>query len=173
MRINASSLLLSLLVVGQASAESGQSIQQRLQDALLCKADPIGMVYEVVEAGSNFAGGYAVHSLSSELDWKGIIVVDQPILIHGARAQALVGGPSASEEDFAGLVYARFKGDHQQVVKALALQPTAADAIRIGAFQKAMPNDAEGETTETCPMTIGLTPLEDGEFLLGCGWCNG
>lgn len=24
-----------------------------------------------------------------------------------------------------------------------------------------------------CPMKIALTPLENGTFLLGCGWCNG
>ena len=39
-----------------------------------------------------------------------------------------------------------------------------------GDYQRAMPAQ---NADDVCPLTIELKPLEDGQFLLGCGWCNG
>jgi hypothetical protein len=70
--------------------------------------------------------------------------------------------------EFAGYLYARFKGDYRETVKLLKLQAdkSKGDEKRAHFVSSQAPQNA-------CPPTIMLTPLENGEFLLGCGWCNG
>jgi len=91
----------------------------------------------------------------------------------GARTSAILL-TFAQGEDFGALVYGRFRGDPRAAVKALKLAPTAKkDGLRLGHFTRALAVDIDGHPDKVCPMTIALTPLEDGTFLLGCGWCNG
>ena len=96
-----------------------------------------------------------------------------PLEIAGAKTSAALL-TFAQSEDFGAFVYGRFRGDYRQAVSALKLAPTAKkDGLRLGQFTRALAVDAAGRPDKVCPMTIALTPLENGTFLLGCGWCNG
>lgn len=151
------------------------TLHAQLEDALLCRGDSLGAVQELVEAGSRFDLGYAVASIGEEIDTQSLVVLEQPLQIAGASTRMVLAGPTPHETDFNGLVYARFHGDHKVVIQHLGLQEhsTGDQTTPIGRFQKAAPLDAGAAADAACPPTIGLTPLEGGDFLLGCGWCNG
>lgn len=169
-------ILLAAALHGAAAPAGAAAVHEQLRDALRCKGDALGTVQALVDGGSRFAEGYAVASIGAEIDTQALVVLDQPLEIGGATTHLILAGPSAHEEGFGGLVYARFRGDHLAVVKALGLEAHAPkdNEVHIGDFQKLLPPaDGASEAESVCPPTIGLTPLEGGEFLLGCGWCNG
>jgi hypothetical protein len=96
-----------------------------------------------------------------------------PLEIGGGKTSAILL-TLAQGEDFGALVYGRFQGDYHKVVSSLKLVPTERkDGLRLGHFTRAMKVDVDGHPDKLCPMTIALTPADDGTFLLGCGWCNG
>lgn len=168
-------LLLTLAGGGVCSAVVPAAAPHALlEDALLCRGDSLGVVQDLVAAGSRFDQGYAVASIGEEIDTQSLVVLERPLQIAGASTRLVLAGPTPHETDFNGLVYARFHGDHKVVIQQLGLQePASGDAAApIGRFQKAVAADADADAA-VCPPTIGLTPLEGGEFLLGCGWCNG
>lgn len=148
--------------------------QALLTDALLCKGDPLATVRKMAAGGSaHFDRGFAGATFGEEMDEMDVVILQSPLEIAGARTSSILL-TFAQGEDFGALVYGRFRGDHRQAVKALKLAPTARkDGLRLGHFTKAMAVDSDGRPDKVCPMTIALTPLEDGTFLLGCGWCNG
>lgn len=148
--------------------------QARLTDAVLCKRDPLDIVSKMAENGSaHFDQGFAAATFGEEMDQMDVVILKSPLEIGGARTSAILRS-FAQSEDFGGIVYGRFRGDYRQVVSALKLVPTKkVDGLRLGHFTKAMPVDLDGKPEKICPMTIALTPLEDGTFYLGCGWCNG
>lgn len=148
--------------------------QALLTDAILCKGDPLAIVAKMTENGSShFDQGFAATTIGEEMDEMDVVILRSPLEIGGARTSAVLRS-FAQSEDFGGIVYARFRGDYHQAVSALKLAPTAKkDGLRLGQFTKAMAVDVDGHPEKVCPMTIALTPQEDGTFLLGCGWCNG
>ena len=148
--------------------------QALLTDAILCKGDPLAVVRKMAASGSShFDRGFAAAAFGEEMDEMDVVVLRSPLEIAGAKTSAILL-TFAQSEDFGALVYGRFHGDYHQVVSALKLAPTAKkDGLRLGQFTKAMAVGVDGHPDKVCPMTIALTPLEDGTFLLGCGWCNG
>jgi hypothetical protein len=161
------------LVPSPASAAE-PTPQARLTDALLCKGDPLEIIAKVAENGSShFDQGYAAATFGEEMNQMDVVILRSPLEIAGAKTTVILRS-FAQSEDFGGIVYGRFRGDYQKVVAALKLVPTPAqDGLRLGHFTKAMPVGVDGQPDKICPMTIVLTPQEDGTFLLGCGWCNG
>ena len=148
--------------------------QARLTDAILCKGDPLDIVSKMAEGGSShFDQGFAATTFGEEMDEMDVVILRSPLEIAGAKTSAILR-TFAQSEDFGGIVYGRFRGDYHKAVSALKLAPTAKkDGLRLGHFTKAMAVDVDGQPDKVCPMTIALTPQEDGTFLLGCGWCNG
>jgi len=148
--------------------------QALLTNAILCKGDSLAIVRKMAASGSTqFDRGVAAATFGEEMDEMSVVVLRSPIDIVGAKASSILL-TFAQGEDFGALVYGRFRGDYKKVVSALKLVPTAQkDGLRLGHFTKAMAVDVDGRPDKVCPMTIALTPLENGTFLLGCGWCNG
>lgn len=148
--------------------------QALLTDAILCKLDPLAVVRKMAASGSSgFDRGFAAATFGDEMDEMDVVILRSPLEIAGARTSAILL-TFAQGEDFGALVYGRFHGDPREAVKALKLAPTAKkDGLRLGQFTRALAVDVDGHPDKVCPMTIALTPLEDGTFLLGCGWCNG
>jgi hypothetical protein len=128
----------------------------------------------MAESGSShFDRGLAAATFGEEMDEMSVVILRSPLEIGGARTSAILL-TFAQSEDFGALVYGRFQGDHRKAASALKLVPTAKkDGLRLGQFTRAMTVNTEGRPDKVCPMTIALSPLEDGTFLLGCGWCNG
>lgn len=169
----AAGLACTLATAGSAGAAE-PTPQARLADAILCKGDPLDAVSKLAASGSSqFDRGFAAATFGEEMDEWDVVILKSPLEIAGAKTSAVLRTFSQSE-DFGALVYGRFRGDYRQAVKALKLAPTAKkDGPRLGKFTRAMAVDLDGHPDKVCPMTIALTPLEDGTFLLGCGWCNG
>jgi hypothetical protein len=168
--------LVCALAAGTAStADAAEPTPQALlTDAILCQGDPLAAVRKMAESGaSHFDQGFASATFGEEMDEMDIVILRSPLEITGAKTSAILL-TFAQSEDFGALVYGRFRGDYHQAVSALKLAPTAKkDGLRLGHFTKAMAVDVDGHPDKVCPMTIALTPLEPGTFLLGCGWCNG
>lgn len=166
-------LILAAGLAGTAGAAE-PTPQALLTDAILCKGDPLATVRKMAAGGSShFDQGYAAATFGEEMDEMDVVVLRSPLEIAGAKTSAILM-TFAQSEDFGALVYGRFQGDYHQAVSALKLAPTAKkDGLRLGQFTRAMTVDADGHPDKVCPMTIALTPLEHGTFLLGCGWCNG
>lgn len=156
------------------TATAANTPQALLTDALLCKGDPLAAVRKMAESeSSHFDRGVAAATFGEEMDEMSVVILRSPLEIGGARTSAVLL-TLAQGEDFGALVYGRFQGDHRKAAAALKLAPTAKkDGLRLGHFTRAMPVNTEGQPDKVCPMTIALTPLENGTFLLGCGWCNG
>ena len=148
--------------------------QALLTDAILCKGDPLATVRKMAASGSSsFDRGFAAATFGEEMDEMDVVILRSPLEIAGGKTSAILL-TFAQSEDFGALVYGRFRGDYRQAVKALKLAPTVKkDGLRLGQFTKATGIDVDGRPDKVCPMTIALTPLENGTFLLGCGWCNG
>jgi hypothetical protein len=157
-----------------AAGSAEPAPQALLTDAILCKGDPLAAVRKMAAGGSShFDQGFAAATFGDEMDEMDVVILRSPLEIAGAKTSAILL-TFAQSEDFGALVYGRFQGDYRQAVSALKLAPTAKkDGLRLGQFTRAMAVDMDGHPDEVCPMTIALTPLEHGTFLLGCGWCNG
>ena len=165
--------LASALAIGTADAAE-PTPQALLTDAILCQGDPLAAVRKMAANGSShFDQGFAAATFGEEMDEMDVVILRSPLEIAGAKTSAILLTFTQSE-DFGAIVYGRFRGDYHQAVTALKLAPTAKkDGLRLGHFTRAMPVDADGHPDKVCPMTIALTPLDNGAFLLGCGWCNG
>jgi hypothetical protein len=171
-RLVASTLAAGLTCVLAAAAEP--TPQALLTGAILCKGDPLATVRQMAASGSShFDRGFAAATFGEEMDEMDVVILRSPLEIAGAKTSAILR-TFAQSEDFGALVYGRFRGDYHQAVKALKLAPTARkDGLRLGQFTRALAVATDGQPDKVCPMTIALTPLENGTFLLGCGWCNG
>jgi hypothetical protein len=162
-------------VIAQGAAGAAEPTPNALlADAVLCKGDPLATVQKMAAGGaSHFDQGFAAATFGEEMDEMNVVILRLPLEIAGAKTSAILQ-TLAQSEDFGALVYGRFRGDYHKAVSALKLAPTAKkDGLRLGQFTRAMAVDADGHPDKVCPMTIALSPLEDGTFLLGCGWCNG
>ena len=169
-------LLATALVAAPLIAQTAPepTPQTQLTDALLCKGDPLDIVQKMAAGGSShFDRGIAATTFGDEMDQVNVVILRSPLEIAGAKTSA-VFQTLAQSEDFGGIVYGRFQGDYRKAVSALKLVPTAKqDGNRLGHFTRATGVDLDGRPEKICSMTIALTPLEGGFFLLGCGWCNG
>jgi hypothetical protein len=165
---------LALAIPANAVNAAEPTPQALLTDAILCKGDPLAAVRKMAASGSSqYDRGFAAATFGEEMDEMDVVILRSPLEIGGAKTSAILL-TLAQGEDFGALVYGRFRGDHRQAAKALKLAPTARkDGLRLGHFTRAMAVSVDGSPDKVCPMTIALTPLEDGTFLLGCGWCNG
>ena len=165
---------LACVLAAEIARAAEPTPQALLIDAILCKGDPLAIVRKMAADGSShFDRGFAAATFGEEMDEMDVVILRSPLEIAGARTSAILL-TFAQSEDFGALVYGRFRGDHHQVVKALKLAPTAKkDGLRLGQFTRPMAVGVDGRPDKVCPMTIALSPQEDGTFLLGCGWCNG
>lgn len=165
-----SSLCLLALALASCVSAAETEANRTLREALICSGDPLGTVQSfAANASAAFDEGYAGYEIGEEIDTKSIVLLREPIVIADAQTYAVVGGPAQLRDDFNALVQARFSGDWRPVAAMLQLQPEADS----GTLVRAVGVDSSGSATDVCPMTIQLKALEDGGFLLGCGWCNG
>jgi hypothetical protein len=166
--------LLTSAGIAGATHAADTTPQALLTDALLCKGDPLAAVRKLAADGSShFDQGFAGATFGEEMDEMDVVLLKSPLEIGGGKTSAVLLTFNQGE-DFGALVYGRFRGDSKKAVAALKLAPTAKkDGLRLGQFTRATGVGAEGHPDKVCPMTIALTPLQDGTFLLGCGWCNG
>lgn len=143
-------------------------VHQNLADAIECKSKPAEAVFDLVKKGSDFKLGYAAYGFGEGTGYKTVVVLNEPLVLYGATTSAVVSETEHSYFNFSAFTYAQFKGDYRLVVKALNLQPTKKmTETSLGMFVSRQP------VANECPETITLTPTENGQFLLGCGWCNG
>lgn len=148
-----------------AVANDKDDIHRSLADAIVCKGDPVQAVYALVQNGSNFNAGYATYGFGDGTSYKAVVILKEPLKLGEATAIAVISETDPSNFDFNAFTYAKFKGDYLKMVKTLKLQEAAP-----------FTNESLGKFISNpsgCPNTIALTPLENGEFLLGCGWHNG
>ncbi len=165
-----------ILLIAASNLQAAEpDVNADLTDALLCRGNPIEAVRKIAALENQaFDRGFAGMSYGEDMDAKDIVVLKTPLVIAGAKASAVIVDLASSYSDFNGIVFAVFHGDYRRVVDQLGLKAVAADEVRVGKFEKSLGVDLDGKLDDNCPNTIGLTPLEkQGEFLLGCGWCNG
>ena len=159
-----------VFVLAPCAQATETDANRSLREALTCGGDPLATVQSLAaNASAAFDEGYAGYDIGEEIDTKSIVLLRDPIIIAEAQTYAVVGGPAQLRDDFNALVQARFSGDWRPVAAMLQLQPEADG----GTLVRALDIDSSGGATDVCPMTIQLKALEDGGFLLGCGWCNG
>jgi len=168
MNTNSIIFLLALFLTLKAHAFETISIHKALADAIICTEGSADTVSNIAQKGGNFKLGYAAYGFGDGTSYKAVVILNEPLTIHGSTALAVVSEAEPSYFDFSAFSYAKFKGDYTQVVKALNLQPTKSfTEASIGKYVSIQPSP------DTCPKTIALTPIDDEHFLLGCGWCNG
>jgi hypothetical protein len=147
-----------------------------LLKAVTCEGGPLDIVRGLSDQGSaNFASGIATATLSSAEMPVEVIVLEQPLVFHEARAHVVIGDVDGQTLLLPGAaVFASFDGDYRKVVAALGLQPDAPGGAWDGVeFTDAAAKARAAKGDEVCPATILLTPVDDTRFTLGCGWCNG
>jgi len=153
-----------------AAGAADPDIHGQLKKALTCQGNPLESVRKIAQHGSrSYQSGYAGSHFGQELQYTSLVLLRTPVVIAGAKAYSVVAGTIQYYEDFGGIVHARFTGDYKKVVAALGLAPHKKGK----SFYKKTGIDLFGKPDHLCPMTIELKPLEDGSFVLGCGWCNG
>lgn len=168
MNLKVISLVSILSSTTNALASGIEDVRKNLIDALVCKAKSAETVYDLVQKGSNFKLGYAAYGFGEGTGYKAVVMLNEPLTLYGATAFAIVAETENSYFDFSAFTYGKFKGDFKQAVKALNLQPASPFTEKsLGKFVSEQPVNSK------CPETIALTPIENGYFLLGCGWCNG
>ncbi len=162
--------VVSMLLFG-LQATSGQAseadVHASLLQALTCAVSPLDVVQEMSAAGNRRASeGFVGYEFGEEMDSVYGVALTGSLQLAGASTSNVVASLAVPYEGFGAYVHARFDGDFQAAVKQLKLVKSKDK----GDYQRAMPAlDAD----DVCPLTIELKPLEDGQFLLGCGWCNG
>lgn len=161
-------LSLSLLMLQATAAQASEAeVHASLVQALTCAVSPLDVVQELAAAGNHRASeGFVGYDFGEEIDTVSGVALTTSLELAGASTSNVVGSLAYPYEGFGAYVHARFDGDFQAAVKQLKLTKSKDD----GDYQRAMPaKDPE----DVCPLTIELKPLENGQFLLGCGWCNG
>lgn len=158
-------LLLTFQATGAQASEA--DVHASLVQALTCAVSPLDAVQELAAAGNRRANeGFVGYEFGEEMDTVSGVALTSSLQLAGASTSNVVASLANPYEGFGAYVHARFDGDFQTAVKALKLAKSSED----GNYRRAMPaKDAD----DVCPLTIELKPLEDGQFLLGCGWCNG
>jgi hypothetical protein len=125
---------------------------------------PEDAVYSLVDKGENFKHGFAAYGFGEETSYRAIVILNDPLIIGSAFTYAVVSETENSNYNFGAFTYAQFKGDYQEAITLLSLVKNKDSDGSMGEFVS---------NPKICPKTIALTPLEKGEYLLGCGWYNG
>jgi hypothetical protein len=164
-----------VIFIGGVSAEENIQYHEKLKNAILCGVNGIHSVREIAALGNRqFTNGYAGFSFGDEMMQKDVVILEESLEMYDARSNAVIVEVDSTHFNFSGIVYSRFNGNYEPVIKGLGLLDTAEKNPAVsGRFQKSTGLDISGKTYDTCPMTIILQPLEKDKFLLGCGWCNG
>ncbi|NVJ61567.1 MAG: hypothetical protein HWE27_14320 [Gammaproteobacteria bacterium] len=166
-------LLICILLLSSCGAIKSD-VNQQLKSALLCETFSLGVARDLDASGSQFKQGYAVTQYGEGMTDTTVVIVEKPIVISGARTSAVIATVADPVyRDFYGYVYSKFKGDYKKVVADLKLVKPLNDDVKIGEYQRAVLSEEISDIPVVCPQTVGLTPLSDDTFLLGCGWCNG
>lgn len=151
-----------------------KDMEKLLMESITCGAEPLGRIRGIAEKGSDFKKGYSVMSYGDGYANTVIITLERPLELYGAKSFFVVGvAYMAMYFEFNGIVYAKFSGDYKKILTELSLVEAIKEDAFIGKYQRKLNVGFDGKPYDTCPMTIGLTPLQNNEFLLGCGWCNG
>jgi hypothetical protein len=151
-----------------ADAQASEAkVHADLVQALTCAVSPLDVVQELAAAGNTrVEEGFVGYEFGEEMDSVYGVALTDSLQLGGASTSNVVASLAYPYEGFGAYVHARFSGDFRVLVKQLKL---TMDETK-GDYQRAMPaQDAD----DVCPLTIELKPLDDGQFLLGCGWCNG
>jgi hydrogenase maturation factor len=149
---------------------SEADVRSQLVKSLTCQINPLDTVRGIAKKADNkYDSGYIGLIFGEGMQHTAVVNVRSPIVIAGAKANTIVASTIFFYENAAVLVHARFTGDYKRVVTELGLQSKKND----GSFVKPTKVNLYGEPVSACPMTIELQSLENGEFVLGCGWCNG
>lgn len=143
---------------------SENPVEKTLRDALVCKGAPEKAVYDLVEKNNNFQAGYAASAFGEGTSYKAIVILNKPIVIASATTYAVISETDNSHFDFGAFTYSKFSGDYRKVLALLRLVPAKTPKTALGKYVS---------NQSACPNSILLTPLANGEFLLGCGWHNG
>ncbi len=163
-------IFFTALLISLPSQSAEPDFRPELIKALTCQIDPLQSVRELAKVGSSkYASGFVGYSFGEEMDYTAVIILRSPVVIAGAQANGVVAATANYYADFNGVVHARFTGDYKKVVKALGLAPRESGK----SFFKQTKVGRDGKPDNGCPMTIELKVLDDGKFVLGCGWCNG
>jgi hypothetical protein len=149
-----------------STAFAARPVDDALRAALRCEGDPLDVVRSLAAAGNGRAAeGFIGYEIGEEMDTISGVALQRPLDVAGASTHNVVASLAGLYQGFNGIILAQFEGQHAGVVEQLNLEPGDN-----GNFVRAVPT---GEADEVCPPTIELRPLQDGRFLLGCGWCNG
>lgn len=164
-------IVMLFLVPPLSEAMNVRSPKDSLKDALLCRGNSLDIIRQMTKS-QVFTDEIATTTWGDELDERNVVIVKGGLSIAGAKTYAVISSFDSPYASFGGIVSAEFTGNYEAVIKELGLKPvTVADGeTALGKFALPKPT---GEENEICPPTIVLTPLFDGKFLLGCGWCNG
>jgi hypothetical protein len=161
-------IFIILFLASNAQANEIETITKNLSNAIVCKSNPANAVYELVQKGSNFKLGYSAYGFGEGTGYKAVAILNEPLALYGSTTFAVISETESSYFNFAAFTYGKFEGDYTQIVKALNLKPASPFTEEsLGQFVSNQPE------SNSCPKTIVLTPMENGYFLLGCGWCNG
>jgi len=167
-------MLVIVLLCGAAlgADRPKHDVHALLRGAVLCEGNPFDTVRNLTKHGSaNWNDGYAGEDFGEDMSYANVLVLKKPLVIEGASTSAVIGDLEGSYSDFTGLVYGRFRGDYKKVVTSLGLERGGKSGV--GTYSRSLNVGLDGEVGAVCSKTIGLTPKEGDEFLLGCGWCNG
>lgn len=158
---------LFLALQATAARASEAEVHASLVQALTCAVSPLDVVQELAAAGNTRASeGFVGYEFGEEMDSVYGVALTGSLQLAGASTSNVVASLANPYEGFGAYVHARFEGDFEVAVKQLKLVKSEDK----GDYQRAMPAQ---NADDVCPLTIELKPLEDGQFLLGCGWCNG
>lgn len=157
-------ITLLLMLASSYAFASESTMEKSLLNALICKGDPANAVYNLVDQNNNFKSGYAAYGFGEGTSYKAIVILNKPLIIGSATTEAVISETENSNFDFNAFTYAKFKGDYKKIVVLLKLFPAKNSESAMGHYVS---------NSSGCPNAIALTPLENGEFLLGCGWHNG
>lgn len=159
-----SCLFLIATLLHFSACASENPVEKSLRDALVCKGAPEKAVYDLIEKKNNFQAGYAAYGFGEGTSYKAIAILNKPIVIASATTYAVISETDNSHFYFGAFTYSKFSGDYKKAVALLRLVPAKDPKTALGKYVS---------NQSACPSSIALTPLENGEFLLGCGWHNG
>lgn len=161
--------LIAAIMISWASSADEPPYKVALQRMLLCEGDVLAMEEEI---SGRYRDGHS--SEMSVLRWgeaaapTTVFMPSGGIQLFGAKAAGVVVSTRGSGyRNFQAYVFAEFVGDRRKAIDALKLVPGDG---RTGEYvQRASHLDGDA----LCPPLVYLTPIANGRFLLGCGWCNG
>lgn len=160
-------LALALSVASGGALAAGVELHKSLIGALTCAGAPMDLMHDLASAGSaRSAEGMVGYEIGEEMDAISGVALTAPLQLGAATTHNVVASMMSFYEGFGGFVHAKFDGDYRPIVTELKLTQAKPGE----SYKRALPVES---ADEVCPKTIELFPHADGQFLLGCTWCNG